>query len=322
MDFRLEFDPPSPTLKLDLSDRIFLIGSCFTEHMYDKLNESKFRCIQNPHGVLFNPISIFNALEQYLHLEKLESGSFFEAHGLWNHWDFHSSHSHQDLQMAIKSANAAISNGNAFLKKANWLFITLGSAFVYSFENNRLVANCHKVPAAAFSKRKLSVEEITTHFNRLYLELKGFNPNINIMLTISPVRHLRDGFIENNRSKAILIQAVDSMVSAHTDVQYFPSYELIVDDLRDYRFYAEDMTHPNYLATRYVWEKFMTGCINGQSRECMKEIGQLGQAMKHKVMHPGSAEHLKFKDKFRQMAVSLSKRLPDLDFTHEIAHFS
>lgn len=322
MDFRLEFDPPSLSRKIDLDEKIMLVGSCFTEHVYNYLVASKFCALQNPNGVLFNPISIAKALIRYVDNKHIAAKELFEQNGLWNHWDFHSNISCTSQDESLHRMNEKINVANSFLKHSQWLIVTLGSAYVYERQDAEVVANCHKMPAACFTKRMLDPDEIISTYSTLIAQLKQFNHTLNIIFTISPVRHLRDGFVENNRSKAVLIHAVDKLVKQHDHLYYFPSYELVVDDLRDYRFYAEDMVHPNYLATRYVWEKFCAASINGRSREVMKELDQLNTAFHHKPLHPDSAEHSKFKSKFKEIAESLSARFPSIDLNKEINHFS
>lgn len=321
MEFRLEYNPVSPEKKIDIREKILLIGSCFTEHMYEQLSHHKFSVLQNPNGTLFNPISIFKAIDSYISLETPGKNDLFFQNGLWNDWNFHSSLSHEQQSLALKGMCDRVEHANEFLKETDWLFLTLGSAFVYHNKQNEIVANCHKVPSTQFVKRLLEPIEIIEAFRSLYERLKTFNKRINIIFTISPVRHLRDGFVENNRSKSILIHAVDKITREFPDCLYFPAYELVIDDLRDYRFYAEDMVHPNYLATKYVWEKFSSSFINGKSREVMKEIEQLNLAMTHKPMHPNSAEHQKFISKSKNMAISLSGRFPEINFSKEIDHF-
>ena len=322
MDFRLEFDPPSLSRKIDLDEKIMLVGSCFTEHVYNYLVGSKFCALQNPNGILFNPSSIAKALSRYVENKHLASSELFEQNSLWNHWDFHSSLSCPSQEESLLRINETISSAHSFLKHAQWLIVTLGSAHVYELNDDQIVANCHKMPASVFTKRLLDPEEIIFTYVALIDQLKQFNNSLNIIFTISPVRHLRDGFVENNRSKAVLIHAVDKLTRQHEHLHYFPSYELVVDDLRDYRFYAEDMVHPNYQATRYVWEKFCSAAINGRSREVMKELDQLNMAFQHKPMHPNSAEHIKFRSKYKEMAQSLAARFPSIDFSKEINHFS
>lgn len=321
MEFRLEFDPKPLAQKINISDKILLIGSCFTDHMFTYLSTYKFQCIQNPHGTLFNPISIFNAIEQYIHNTSIKEESLFQHNGLWNHWDFHSKMSDTEQAAALVKMNNSISQAHHFLTKSNWLIVTLGSGFVYEFNDAFIVANCHKIPGSSFTKRMLSIDEIEKGFNAVYSMLKSINPEIKILFTISPVRHLRDGFVENNRSKALLHHTVGKFVN-DTDIFYFPSFELIVDDLRDYRFYAEDMVHPNYQATQYVWEKFCLACIDGKTKEIIKELDQIYSAVKHKPLHPDSVEHKKFKEKYKSISLDLSNRCPELNLEKEIAHFT
>ena len=322
MDFRLEFDPPSLSRKIDLDEKIMLVGSCFTEHVYNYLVGSKFCALQNPNGILFNPSSIAKALSRYVENKHIHSSELFEQNSLWNHWDFHSSLSCPSQEESLLRINETISSAHSFLKDAQWLVVTLGSAYVYELNGDQIVANCHKMPASVFTKRLLDPEEIISTYATLIDHLKQFNNTLDIIFTISPVRHLRDGFVENNRSKAVLIHAVDKLTKQHEHLHYFPSYELVVDDLRDYRFYAEDMVHPNYQATRYVWEKFCISAINGRSREVMKELDQLNMAFQHKPMHPNSTEHIKFRNKYKEMAQFLAARFPSIDLNKEINHFS
>lgn len=322
IDFHLNFQPPSLSQKIYLSDHLFLIGSCFTNHLHEKLHLHKFKVLKNPHGVLFNPVSICNSLDAYINCRTVSESELFLHQSLWHHWDFHSSFSHEHPNLALQIMNQSIEQTHEFLKKTKWVFVTVGSSFVYQNQSNHIVANCHKFPSDTFTKHILKPQEIASRFIKIIHELLQFNKNINIIFTVSPVRHLRDGLIENNRSKAILFYAIDLIKDEIPQVAYFPAYELIVDDLRDYRFYAEDMVHPNYLATQYVWEKFVDACIDGKSKEAMKEINQLQQAVKHIPLHPASSEHFAFKRKSKERALELSKRFPFLDFSKEILHFS
>lgn len=321
MEFRLAFDPPPFEKKITIHDKIIMVGSCFTEHIHGYFSNYKFSCIENPHGTLFNPISIFKSIQQYVDKTIIEEQQLFNHNGLWSHWDFHSRLSDSQLDLATDKMNAAIEKAHFFLKDANWLIITLGTSFVYENQAAEIVANCHKVPANSFKKRLLSIQEVEDSFQQLYKKVKSFNPSLNIIFTISPVRHLRDGFVENNRSKSILHHVVGNFINS-PDVFYFPSFELIIDDLRDYRFYAEDMVHPNYQATQYVWDKFSVACIEGKTRAFMKELNQLNSATKHKPIHPDSLEHVKFREKFRAITEGLRQRFPSLNWEKEIAHFT
>jgi hypothetical protein len=321
MDFRIEFNPPALKEKIDITDKILLVGSCFTEHMHDFLLKSKFQVLQNPHGVLFNPVSIFEAITTYIQNKQINESDLFMHLGLWKNWTFHSAFADTDKFNTLNRLNVSIQKGHAFINNANYLFITLGSGFVYALNNGKIVANCHKQSADTFSKRLLQPAEIIDSFSLMYNELKAVNPALRIILTVSPVRHLRDGFIQNNRSKAVLMHAIDRITTLFPEIIYFPAYELVIDDLRDYRFFAEDMVHPNYQATRYVWEKFKESSLNGRTREVLKDIESLNNATNHKIMHPGSDEHQKFVEKYKALAVSLALRFPMLDFSNEVEYF-
>ncbi len=320
--FRLEFEPKPFDKKIQIGHQMMLMGSCFTEHIHQRLESYKFPSLQNPHGILFNPISIFTSLHQYLDESTIGPDDIFEVQGIWRNWNFHSSLSSADKSTALSSMNGAIQQGASFIKKADWLILTLGSAFVYYHKNEMPVSNCHKVPITEFTKKLLTPENIILAFEQVYQKLRHVNPSLKVILTISPVRHLRDGFIENNRSKAVLINAVDQICAKLEDVLYFPSYELIIDDLRDYRFYAEDMVHPNYLATKYVWTKFVQTAFDGSAKEVLKELEDIKNAYEHKVLHPDSSEYQTFRTKYRNKIIELSERFPKMDLQNELIHFS
>ena len=322
MDFHLSFDPPDLPEKINLRDKIMLSGSCFTEHMSAKFSHYKFQILDNPHGILFNPVSLARSIQACITKQVYTDVDIFQDQGIWASWDFHSRYAHTDPASSLESMNQATENGHHFLKNAQWLILTFGSAFVYQLENGRVVANCHKAPAKLFRKRLLSVEEVLSELDNLIHRVFLFNPGIRIIFTISPVRHLRDGFVENNRSKAVLIQAVHHLVNKFDKIFYFPSYELVIDDLRDYRFYAEDMVHPNYQATNYVWEKFADSSITDSTRETMKEIHKLKAAVLHKPLHPDSVNHQQFLKKNLAITMELASRFPFLDLDKELKYFS
>ena len=294
MDFRLEFTPKPFNVKINHQQNLLLIGSCFTEQIGTKLASHKFSVLDNPNGILFNPVSITKSISSYIDNKQYSESDLFYQNECWNSWEHHSRFSHPDKNICLKGINESQSIAHDFFKKADWLLITLGSAFVYQLDNDTVVANCHKVPTDKFVKKLLSVKEVFTNLQKVFDKALTFNPAIKIILTISPVRHLRDGFIENNRSKATLIQAIHELVDKNSNCFYFPAYELIIDDLRDYRFFAEDMVHPNYAATNYVWEKFIATCIDEPSQQLMKEIAVIVAAKNHKPFNPTSQQHKKF----------------------------
>ena len=289
--------------------------------------------MENPNGILFNPASIASSVVSYIEQKQYTEEDLFYYNELWNSWDHHSRFSHPDRQTALEQINRSQQAAHAFLKNTDWLILTLGSAFVYEWtekpsslypaknRDNDIVANCHKVPANRFRKRLLTAEDVFTMLDNLRYRLMLFNPKIKVIYTISPVRHARDGLVENNKSKAILIQAVHHIVEKFENHFYFPAYELVIDDLRDYRFYAEDMVHPNYLATAYVWEKFTAACIDAQCYPLMKEMEKVNIAVKHRPFNPASAAHRQFLSSYFNKVRALQDQYPYLNFTEELKQF-
>lgn len=321
MQFHLEFTPKPLPEKISLQDRLLLIGSCFTEQIGQKLAHSKFHVLDNPHGILFNPISIVRALETYLQQHLYQSDELFYHNECWASWDHHTRFSDIQQQRTLQKINDSQHKAHAFLQQTNVLLITLGSSYVYELTDGRPVANCHKVPTDKFVKRLIPAEETIDIMNRLIIRLKSAFPSLKIIFTISPVRHLRDGFVENNRSKAQLITAVHRLTEIHDQCRYFPAYELVVDDLRDHRFYAEDLVHPNYAATNYVWEKFKSSCIADDTLLLMKELQVLSSAKNHKAFNPDSDAHQKFLQTNLQKTLDLASAYPYLDLSEETDYF-
>lgn len=321
MNFRLEFTPKPFEVKISHHDRLFLMGSCFTEQIGSKLSSHKFRTIENPNGILFNPVSIAQSLHSYVHNRNYETTDLFQQNELWGSWDHHTRFSALTSDECLKKINASQSDAHQFLQSADWILLTLGSSFVYELQNNRVVANCHKVPTDKFTKRLLSATEIISTLKDSIDQLRKFNSGIKIIFTISPVRHLRDGFVENNRSKANLLTAVHQLINDINGAFYFPAYELIIDDLRDYRFFAEDMVHPNYAATNYVWEKFLTASIDDESQRLMKEISLMNAARNHKPFNPDSLQHKAFLQTNLEKAIKLQKQYEYLNLKDEIDYF-
>ena len=277
--------------------------------------------LDNPNGILFNPVSISKSISSYIDNKQYKESDLFYQNECWNSWEHHSRFSKPDAIECLNGINESQSKANAFLKKADWLLITLGSAFVYELENKDVVANCHKVPTDKFVKRLLFVDEVFSGLQQMIEKVQAFNTGIKIIFTISPVRHLRDGFVENNRSKATLIQAVHQLAEKNNSCFYFPAYELIIDDLRDYRFFAEDMVHPNYAATNYVWEKFIATCIDEPSQQLMKDIAVIVAAKNHKPFNPTSEQHKKFLQLNLEKVKKLQQQFPHINLKEEESYF-
>lgn len=329
MKFHYEFDIKRPAKMIDHRQSMLLVGSCFTENIGEKLRWHKFRVLENPNGILFNPVSVAEALLQYIEKRHYTAEELFEYNETWHSWKHHSRYSGITPQEALDKINAATNEAHDFLANTDHVMITLGSAWVYTLTElaplaikGAVAANNHKGPANWFAKRLLSVEETLSTLDHLIHRLFHFNPNIQIIFTISPVRHLREGVIENNKSKAVLIQAVHHLVEKFDRLYYFPAYELVIDDLRDYRFYAEDMVHPNYHATQYVWEKFIHTTMQEPTLNLLKEISSIQLAVQHRPFNPATQQHQQFLQTYAAKARYLQEVHPYLDLGSEIAFLS
>ncbi|WP_143307481.1 GSCFA domain-containing protein [Chitinophaga vietnamensis] len=322
MQFHLSFpvEPLEPAIQY--SDELLLMGSCFAEEIGEKLLEHRFNVSINPHGILFNPLSITKAIHTYLDGKVYTKNDLFHHNDAWHSWDHHSRFSAETPEAALEAINSEQARAAVTLEKADWLVLTLGSAHAYFLkENNTIAGNCHKVPAATFYKRLLSAEEIITALDNMMHRLFFRNHKINILFTVSPVRYIRDGLVENNLSKAILLQAVHHLVNKFDRLFYFPAYELVIDDLRDYRFYKADMVHPNELAVNYVWEQVVKSCIHPGSQPLLHSIADINRAAQHRPFNAGSQQHQQFLHTYAAKVKQLMKEHPQLPLQSLLAHF-
>ena len=331
MQFQLTIQIKSPEKKINYRDKILLTGSCFTEHIGNSLSELKFSVLQNPNGILFDPRSVCRSLLSYIENKKYVKEDLFLLNEVWNSWEHHSRFSDINADQCLRIINESQQQAHNFLKGADWLIITLGSSFSYrltdeatpgGLQNNHGVANCHRAPSKWFNKHLLSIDETISLLDDAYHRLKQFNPQLKIIFTISPVRHIRDGVIENNRSKARLIESVHYMVNKFPGLYYFPAYELVIDVLRDYRFYDVDMAHPNYPATEFVMEKFNETFIDEQSLQLMEEIKKIVIARKHKAFQPETNAHKAFLKTHLEKTKELQSKFSFLDLSEEINYFT
>ena len=323
MKMMVDIDIKSPAEKISYDHSLFLTGSCFTEHIGGRLADLKFPVLQNPNGILFDPISVCNSLQSYIEPIYYTASDLFFLNELWQSWQHHSIFSGMHQQEVIDRINQSQQAAHSFLKKANWIIVTLGSAFSYRLiDKNVSVANCHRAPGQWFNKHLVPIQEIANRLDDTIIKLKAFNPTLKIIFTISPVRHLRDGVIENNRSKARLLEAVHQIVEQHDQCNYFAAYELVIDVLRDYRFYDIDLAHPNYAATEYVFEKFRESYIDKNAQQLMEEVKQLITAYKHKPFQPTTEAHKHFLKRSLEKTAQLQLQLPQLDFSKELRFFS
>jgi lysophospholipase L1-like esterase len=299
---------------IDYNSKLLMLGSCFSENIGSKLNHFKFQATQNPLGILFHPKAIENLITNALNKKIYLSKDLIFQNEVWHSFDAHSSVSSANEKVILNTLNAAISDTNKKLKEASHIIITLGTSWVYRFiETKTIVANCHKIPQKKFTKELLNVTEITESLEAIIILLKSVNKEIHITFTVSPVRHLKDGFIENTQSKAHLIAAIHTILNER-NVSYFPSYEIMMDELRDYRFYAEDMIHPNKTAVNYIWEKFVDTCFSEETKPTMKDVDVIQKGVLHRPFHENSKQHQQFLKKLEIKKEKIKSKFPFIEF--------
>ncbi len=322
MNFRLTFPVAPLGPSMQYSDKLLLSGSCFAEEIGHRLEQHKFDVLLNPNGILFNPLSIAHSMQQYLDNKHYSADDLFLHEDIWHSWDHHSRFSGTDRDAVLAQINASQAAASERLREADWLVITLGSAHAYYLkENNRLVGNCHKVPDAAFTKKLIPADEVISALDNMMHRLFFVNRKVNILFTVSPVRYARDGVVENNLSKAVLLQAVHHLVNKFDRLFYFPAYELVLDDLRDYRFYKEDMVHPNEQAVQYVWEHFLKACVQPASQDVAHQIAEVIRAMGHRPFNRESPGHRQFMAAMEKKVKQLQEKNPSLNFGDELLFF-
>jgi len=321
--FFLPIQISAPAERIRYPQKILLTGSCFTEHIGQQMMDMKFDILQNPNGILFDPVSVANSLISYLEPVFYVQDDLFFHNELWQSWRHHGVFSGTDSTSVLSRINHAQQTAHQFLKKADWLIITLGSAFNYTLKDqNKPVANCHRAPAGWFTKKLLPVEEMLAMLDEALHRLFAFNPALQIVFTISPVRHIRDGVIENNRSKARLIEVAHQLVNKFNRTYYFPAYELVIDVLRDYRFYDKDLVHPNYMATQYVVETFMEYYVQSDTRLLAEEVRKLQISRKHRPLHPDTDAHRRFMEEQYHKTIELAEKYAFMNFEQELSYFS
>ncbi len=315
MEFRTKIPIKQAEPKIDYESKLFLIGSCFVENIGKKLDFYKLQNLHNPFGILFHPLPIakfFQKItENYTYTEK----DIFQHQERWHCFEAHSSLSDLNAEVLLENLNSALQNAREFLQQSSHVIITLGTAWSYfHLETEQSVANCHKIPQKFFRKELQSSEEIQQSFQGILEDLKQLNPDIQIIFTVSPIRHIKDGFVENQRSKAHLISAVHSICEKNDYTHYFPSYELMMDELRDYRFYAEDMLHPSRTGINYIWKRFIDTWFSETSFSVLKEVENIQKGLAHRPFNRNSEAHLRFIEKLKAQISALHKRYPHLEF--------
>jgi hypothetical protein len=315
MIFRTEILIQKPKETISYEDQLLLIGSCFVENIGKKFQDGEFQATINPFGTLYNPHSMVQAIERLLNPIPFETTDLFLHEGVWNSFAHHSRFSYPSQEETLRNINENLALGALRMKSARWLMITFGTAWVYQLaDSEAVVANCHKLPEKRFIRHRMSEEEIVEVFAPLIERLHTMNPALQILMTVSPIRHWKDGAHENQLSKASLLLAIEQIQQQFSFVHYFPAYELMMDELRDYRYYAEDMIHPNVTAIGFIWEKLILNYLNRDAQKTLKEVEQLNKALQHRSLHPGSEADRKFHNQTAQRIAELQQRYPFLHF--------
>jgi hypothetical protein len=316
MTFQTSIPIQKSDFLIDYSSKLVSFGSCFAENMGDKFDYFKFSTLINPFGIIFNPISLQKIIVRSIHKKYFTEKDIFFHNEAWHCYQVHSELSNPDKEEFLTTLNQLIDTTNVHIEKLTHCLITLGTSWVYKqIESSEIVANCHKVPQKKFVKKLLSVSEIEVSINNIISEIQNINPNAKFVFTVSPVRHIKDGFVENNVSKAHLIAAIYNILSVlNLAAGYFPSYEIMMDELRDYRFYAEDMLHPNQTAIDYIWMRFSENYINETEFETMQNVSEIQKSLNHKPFNPNSESHLKFQDNLKQKINAIVTKYPEMKF--------
>lgn len=300
---------------IDYNSRVLLLGSCFAEHIGEKFNYYKYTTFLNPFGIQFHTKAIEKLVTDAINERELNHDDVFLINEQWHCFDAHSRLSNSDKEELIKALNIGLNQTKTFLQSCSHVVITLGTAWVYRFiECDAIVANCHKVPQKQFLKQLLSVSEIKLSLEAIIALIKDVNPHVQFVFTVSPVRHLKDGVVENTRSKAHLVSAIHEVVENENNAYYFPSYEIVMDDLRDYRFYNADMVHPTNMAVDYVWEQFCGSWIKADTMAVMKEVDQIQKGLTHRPFNPESEAHQNFLSSLKQKMIAISSKYPSIQF--------
>jgi hypothetical protein len=319
MQFRTQIPISKTNNPIDYNSKIISIGSCFAENMAEKFDYFKFQNETNPFGIIFNSVSIEKIISRIIKKEFYTEKDIFFYNERWHSYEVHSDLSNSDRQELLETLNKAISETYKNLKEATHIIITYGTSWIYkNTESDQIVANCHKVPQKQFSKELLSVEVIQKSIQNTIDLIQVLNPDINFIFTVSPVRHIKDGFAENQLSKSHLFAGLHQVLKTHNSEfvthNYFPSYEIMMDELRDYRFYAEDMLHPNQVAIDYIWHKFSENYISEDSISTMQEVSEIQKSLRHRSFNPDSEQHQKFLAKLQQKISSIQEKWAHIKF--------
>ena len=311
--FQTKIEIPGTGFKISYQDKILTLGSCFAENIGQKMTNVFFETDINPFGVLYNPVSVKNSIELLLQNSIFTSEDIFEYKSLWQSFSHSSQFTGLSEMECLNNINSRLNLSGEFIQKTNVLLITFGTAWVFEEKKSgRVVSNCHKLPAGDFVKRRLTVEEIVNDFKTLIFNLQTLYPKLVIVFSVSPIRHWKEGAHENNVSKSILLLAIDELQKQHENIHYFPAYEILMDELRDYRFYASDMQHPSDVAIDYIWKRFSDTFFTEHTKHTCKKLEQYAIDLAHRPIYPESNEYKLFLDKIQERKEKLLAEFPFL----------
>lgn len=315
MNFTTKVPVKTYEFPINYSAKLLLLGSCFAENMGEKFVYFKFQTTINPFGIIFNPVSIEKLVKRAVNRIIFTEADVFFHNDLWHSYDVHSECSHSDKEILLKNLNAALEAMHRQIAEVSHIVITYGTSWVYQLKTTgEIVANCHKVPQSEFSKEILSPESIAQSIQNTMNLIRQINPEVKFIFTISPVRHTKDGFPENQRSKAHLMTAVHASVLDNASSNYFPSYEIMMDELRDYRFYADDMLHPSQIAIDYIWIRFFENYVNTDCFATMQEVCNIQKGLAHRPFNPETKSHQQFLETLNQKIIRLKEQFPHFQF--------
>ena len=316
MDFTTTIPISKTSNPIDYDSRIISFGSCFAQNIGEKFSYFKFQNTVNPFGIIFNPVSIENLISRVVNNQKFTENDIFFHNDLWHCYEVHSELSHSDKTIFLDRLNQILSDFHLQIFKSTHFQITYGTSWVYrNKSSNSIVANCHKVPQSQFDKEILSVATIEKSIQNTIDLIRKVNPNCYFIFTVSPVRHIKDGFVENQRSKAHLISALHNFATLSlSKCNYFPSYEIMMDELRDYRFYAQDMLHPSQTAIDYIWKRFSENYISEENFATMEEVYSIQKGLAHRPFNPDSDSHQRFLTSLNEKILKLKEKFPDMKF--------
>ncbi|OUS03148.1 GSCFA domain-containing protein [Flavobacteriales bacterium 33_180_T64] len=306
---------PQQYNQIDYTSKVLLLGSCFSEHIGEKFTYFKFQNLLNPFGILFHPLAIETLIINAINEKTYTKDDVFFHNEQWHCFDTHSRLSNASKEQLLQNLNNSIKTTHQFLKQASHVIITLGTTWAYRFiETDTHVANCHKIPQKQFLKTLLSVEETAASLQATESLIKSINPNVSMVFTVSPVRHVKDGFVENMQSKSHLIAAIHQLVDPRHQNYYFPSYEIMMDELRDYRFYNEDMLHPNTTAINYIWERFQSVWFSSEAQVVMNDVDEIQKGLAHRPFNPKSDAHQAFLQQLKNKETLIKSKFPHILF--------